>query len=136
MQTPANYDKRLYQIRDYETLAKTKLFRHAADYYNSGANDEYSLQKQYEEYANIKLKTRVFVDPSKWVGTKTSIMGRQIESPICISSTAFQRMATTEGECDTARAAEKNQVPLVLSSWATSSMEQVGKAAPTTPKIF
>jgi len=45
-------------------------------------------------------------------------------------------MANPEGEVDTARAAEKFQVPLVLSSWATTNMEDVGQAAPTTTKIF
>jgi len=34
-----NQDKRLYDIKDYEQLANTRFFKHAHDYYNSGAND-------------------------------------------------------------------------------------------------
>ena len=37
-------DKRLYNIADYRALADTRLHRHAADYYNSGANDEVSFK--------------------------------------------------------------------------------------------
>ena len=42
---PEHYDKRLYKITDYEQLAQTRFFRHANDYFNSGANDEVSLKQ-------------------------------------------------------------------------------------------
>lgn len=41
---PEHYDKRLFKITDYEALASTRYFRHANDYFNSGANDEVSLK--------------------------------------------------------------------------------------------
>jgi (S)-2-hydroxy-acid oxidase len=63
---PTNYDKRLYSLKDYEELANTRFDRHANDYYNSGANDEISLNNQEGVYKSIKLKTRVFVDPNKF----------------------------------------------------------------------
>jgi len=56
----------LYAINDYEDLAKTRFFRHAYDYFNSGANDEASLNAQYDAFKAIKLKKRTFVDPTKW----------------------------------------------------------------------
>ena len=98
------YDKRLYAIPDYEELAKTRYFRFAYDYFNSGANDEASLKMQEDAFKAIKLKKRAFVDPTKWQGMETSILGTKIQSPICVTSTAFQRMAHPEGECATARA--------------------------------
>ena len=134
---PTNYDKRLYSLKDYEELANTRFDRHANDYYNSGANDEISLNNQEGVYKSIKLKTRVFVDPNKFQGTETQIMGTKIWSPICITSTAFQRMANYEGECATARACEvMNRTPFVLSSWATTSNEDVGVAAPNCVKVM
>lgn len=53
---PAHYDKRLYKIADYEQVAQGRFFRHANDYFNSGANDEFSLNQQFKEFANMKLK--------------------------------------------------------------------------------
>lgn len=79
---------------------------------------------------------RSCIDPSKWQGTETEIMGHKIASPICVTSTAFQRMAAPEGEVATARACNKTKTPVVLSSWATSSNEQVGAAAPDSFKIY
>lgn len=54
---PDKYDKRLYKLTDYEELSKTRLFKYANDYYNSGANDMVSLHGQYDVYKDIKLKT-------------------------------------------------------------------------------
>ena len=42
---PQNYDKRLYKMTDYEEVANTRFFRHAYDYFNSGANDQVSLRE-------------------------------------------------------------------------------------------
>jgi hypothetical protein len=45
-----NQDRRLYNIKDYENLANTRYFKHAHDYYNSGANDQVSLNEQYDAF--------------------------------------------------------------------------------------
>jgi (S)-2-hydroxy-acid oxidase len=63
-------------------------------------------------------------------------MGTKIKSPICITSTAFQRMAHPEGEVSTAKACNATETPMVLSSWATSSNEQVGEVAPDITKVY
>lgn len=86
---PQHYDKRLYKVTDYEQLAQTRFFRHANDYFNSGANDESSLKGQFDVYRDMKLKQAIFVDDSKWKGTETEILGQKIASPICMTSTAF-----------------------------------------------
>jgi len=53
-----------------------------------------------------------------------------------VTSTAFQRMAHPDGEIATARACNSSKTPLVLSSWATSTNEEVGAAAPDSFKVF
>ena len=133
---PSNYDKRLFKITDYEEHAKDRFAMHANDYFNSGADNEVSLKEQYQAFKDLKLVQRTFVDQAKWKGTETNILGTPISSPICVTSTAFQRMATPEGEVATARACNKTKTPLVLSSWATSSNEQVGAAAPDSMKVY
>lgn len=56
--------------------------------------------------------------------------------PVGISPTAMQRMAHPDGECANARAAEKAGVIFTLSTIATSSIEEVAKAAPNCIKWF
>ena len=53
---PEHYDKRLYNVKDYEEVAGKKFYRFAYDYFNSGANDMISLNEQYEVFKNMKLK--------------------------------------------------------------------------------
>ncbi|KAI4466417.1 s -2-hydroxy-acid oxidase-related [Holotrichia oblita] len=50
--------------------------------------------------------------------------------PIGISPTAMQRMAHPEGECANARAAAANGTVFILSTIATSSIEEIAEAAP------
>ena len=46
-------------------------------------------------------------------------------------------MATSEGECATARACEKmDNTPVVMSSWVTTANEEFGQNAPNTTKVF
>ena len=66
---PSNYDKRLYAIDDYEKLAKTRFFKHADDYFNSGADAELSLNEQYEAFRDYKIMQRCNTDVSNFKGT-------------------------------------------------------------------
>jgi len=45
-------------------------------------------------------------------------------------------MATASGEEASAKACNKTKTPLVLSSWATTSNEVIGAAAPDTVKVY
>ena len=38
-------DKRLYNIDDYEKLAVTRMHKFGRDYYNAGADDQFSLKE-------------------------------------------------------------------------------------------
>ncbi|KAM4694889.1 2-Hydroxyacid oxidase 1 isoform 2-T2 [Discoglossus pictus] len=50
--------------------------------------------------------------------------------PICVGATAMQRMAHPDGETATVRACRSLGTGMMLSSWATSSIEEVAEAAP------
>jgi len=107
------------------------------DYYRSGANGEVSLADSEDYFKKIKLKQRSFLNFSKFENTKTKILGYEISSPICIASTAMQKMAHPGGEVAMAKAAAKqNNTTILLSSWATTPLEEVGQAAPDSFKIF
>ncbi len=56
--------------------------------------------------------------------------------PIGIAPTAMQRMSHPEGECASARAAQEAGTVFILSTIATSSIEEVAEAAPRAEKWF
>lgn len=66
MTSELHKDKRLYSIDDYERVANTRMHMFARNYFNAGADDATSLKAQAQAYDQIKLKTKTFVDHSKW----------------------------------------------------------------------
>ncbi|XP_025981358.1 (S)-2-hydroxy-acid oxidase GLO1-like isoform X2 [Glycine soja] len=75
------------------------------------------------------FRPRILIDVSK-IDLTTTVLGFKISMPIMIAPTAFQKMAHPEGEYATARAASAAGTIMTLSSWATSSVEEVASTGP------
>ena len=80
-----------------------------------------SLQniKSFDIYVRYKLMPRMMIDVSKRNLT-TWALGSKVSMPIGISPTAMQRMAHPDGECASAKAAEKAGTIFILSTISTS----------------
>ncbi|XP_048438142.1 glycolate oxidase 1-like isoform X3 [Pyrus x bretschneideri] len=76
-----------------------------------------------------KFRPRILVDVSK-IDLRTTVLGFNISMPIMIAPTAMQKMAHPEGEFATARAASAADTIMTLSSWSTSSIEEVASTGP------
>eukprot|EP00054_Salpingoeca_dolichothecata_P038211 m.13199 g.13199 ORF g.13199 m.13199 type:complete len:371 (-) comp8330_c0_seq1:78-1190(-) len=114
-------------VDEFHDYAKEHLPKQAYDYYASGANDEISLQENRTAFARYRLRPRILRNVSV-LNTETTILGQKIATPICIAPTAMQRMAHPDGETATARAAQAAQTAMILSSWSTSSIEEVARS--------
>ncbi|VAH30596.1 unnamed protein product [Triticum turgidum subsp. durum] len=116
-------------VTEYQAIAKQKLPKMIYDYYASGAEDEWTLQENREAFARILFRPRILIDVSK-IDMTTTILGFKLSMPIMISPTAMQKMAHPDGEYATARAASAAGTIMTLSSWATSSVEEVASTGP------
>ncbi|CAA7029908.1 unnamed protein product [Microthlaspi erraticum] len=116
-------------VSEYEEIAKKKLPKMAYDYYASGAEDQWTLQENRNAFARILFRPRILIDVSK-IDMTTTVLGFKISMPIMVAPTAFQKMAHPEGEYATARAASAAGTIMTLSSWATSSVEEVASTGP------
>ncbi|GJN10270.1 hypothetical protein PR202_ga28349 [Eleusine coracana subsp. coracana] len=116
-------------VMEYQAIAKQKLPKMAYDYYASGAEDEWTLQENREAFSRILFRPRILIDVSK-IDITTTVLGFKISMPIMVAPTAFQKMAHPEGENATARAASAAGTIMTLSSWATSSVEEVASNGP------
>jgi len=121
-------------LYDFEAIMRAKLPRMAYDYYASGAHDEITLRENRAAYDRIHLRYRVLRDISRR-DLSTTVLGQRVSMPVLIAPTAFQRMAHPDGEVATARAAGKAGTIMILSTLATSSIEEVMEAA-TGPVWF
>lgn len=121
-------------LYDFEECARRVLPQMAYDYYSSGANDEVTLKENCEAYKRLKLMPRMLVDVSKRT-LSTRILKDSVQMPILIAPTAMQRLAHADGEVAMCRAAGQAGTIMVLSTLATSSIEEVSAAA-TGPVWF
>ncbi|CAH2053716.1 unnamed protein product [Thlaspi arvense] len=124
-----NRKMEITNVTEYEEIAKQKLPKMVYDYYASGAEDQWTLQENRNAFARILFRPRILIDVSK-IDMTTTVLGFKISMPIMVAPTAFQKMAHPEGEYATARAASAAGTIMTLSSWATSSVEEVASTGP------
>lgn len=131
---PANFDDcvNLYEI---ERLGMAKLDLNAISYYISGACSEITLKRNRKIYNKILLDQKVLRDVSK-INLNTEILGKKIALPICFSPTALQKMAHEDGEMATARSAYKNNTIITISSFSSTSLEDVARENKTGLRWF
>ena len=79
-------------------------------------------------FERLCIHCRVLVDVSRR-DLSVEMFGQNISMPILVAPTAFHRLAHSEGELATARAAVAAGTIMVLSSLSTTSMEEVAVAA-------
>ncbi|CAI0548486.1 unnamed protein product [Linum tenue] len=116
-------------VMEYEEIARQKLPKMVYDYYASGAEDQWTLKENRNAFSRILFRPRILVDVSN-IDMTTTVLGFKISMPIMIAPTAMQKMAHPDGENATARAASAADTIMTLSSWATSSVEEVASTGP------
>ncbi|KFP28755.1 Hydroxyacid oxidase 1, partial [Colius striatus] len=117
-------------IADFEKYAEKFLPKSVYDYYRSGADEQETLADNIAAFSRWKLYPRVLRDVSV-MDLSTSVLGQKVSMPVCVAATAMQRMAHADGETATAKACHAIGTGMMLSSWATSSIEEVAEAAPS-----
>lgn len=118
----------LINVFDFEKLAQEKLFQMAFDYYASGAHDEITLRENHSAFDRLRLMYRVLIDVSQRTA-KTTVLGQPVSMPILIAPTAFHRMAHSDGEAGTTRAAGAAGTIMILSSLANTAVEDITAVA-------
>jgi 4-hydroxymandelate oxidase len=124
----------LLNLFDFERAAQDRLPPLARDYYASGAMDELTLAANRRAFEERSLAYRVLVDVAQR-SARANILGLDLAIPLLVAPTAFQCLATPEGEVATARAAANQGTAMVLSSLSNRAVEDV-VAASAAPLLF
>ncbi|TDG47929.1 hypothetical protein AWZ03_005710 [Drosophila navojoa] len=122
-------------VADFEQKAKEQLDQNVLDYYKSGAGEQITCGLNHEAYKRLRLRPRCLRDVSR-LDIRSKILGAQLAWPLGIAPTAMQRLAHSDGEIGTARAAGQAGSIFILSTLSTCSIEEVAEAAPETCKWF
>jgi 4-hydroxymandelate oxidase len=113
---------------DFEPLARSCLSAMAWEYISGGAGDEVTLRWNRESYDRLRLRPRILTDVSK-LDTRVTLFGRELQFPILLAPTAYHRMIHPEGELATVKGAGAAGAVMIVSTMATTSVEEIAAAA-------
>ena len=125
---------RAANIADLRLIARDRLPRGIFDYIDGGAEDELTMARNSSDFAEYEFVPRILRNVAN-INTSTSLLGRELETPIIFSPTGFTRIAHSQGELSVARVAAKYQSPYCLSTLSTRSIEEVAQVS-NGPKWF
>lgn len=113
-------------LHDAETVARSLLPPGVFAYISGGAGDELTLRWNRERFDNIRLNPRVLVDLGD-LDTTATLLGRSLPMPLLFAPTASNCIAHPEGELAVARGAGATGTTYILSTGATTAIEDVIK---------
>lgn len=118
---------------DYEARARQHLDDNAWAYLQGGAADELSLRDNLAAFQSIALRPRVLRDV-RGGHTRLSLFGQTFEHPILLAPVAYQRLFHPDGELATALAANAMGAGMVVSTLASTCLEDI--AGQTTAPLW
>ncbi len=124
---PAALPAQVASLADHEDLARQRLDAMAWAYFHGGAADELTARANQRAWADLPLLPRV-LRPLAGGHTRVQLLGRTLAHPILLAPVAHQRLAHPDGEIATALAASALQAGLVLSTQASTLLEDVARA--------
>src|SRR5687768_3881419 len=121
-------------LADFEALAREKMTPSAWCYFESGAEDEYSVAENVAAFRRIKLRPRMLADVAdRDLGT--TVLGQPISLPVLLAPTSHQSLAHPLAELATAAAAAAAGTLVTLGSGNHYGVEEV-MAATNAPFWF
>ena len=129
--------KEALDVFDFEPVAKKNLPPAHFGYMVTGIDDEVTLRANREGFLKFQLRPRRLLD----VGTidmTTEILGVTYDSPIVIAPTGSNRAFHPDGELAVAKAARPGNHLQILSSGATTSIEEAiaARGAPVWFQLY
>ncbi|KAF2179687.1 FMN-dependent dehydrogenase [Zopfia rhizophila CBS 207.26] len=128
-------DPHVFCIRDLKELGSRRLPKEYEEFYNHGSMDMITLRDNEEAFDRYRILPRVLRNVSG-LDTSTTICGKKVSFPVGFSPSAMQRLAHPDGEIGTSRAAAKMGVAMCLSSYATTSLEEVIQQSKDNPYMM
>jgi 4-hydroxymandelate oxidase len=109
-------------VFDFEPVCRKNVPPAHFGYMATGVDDEITLHANREAFRKFELRPRRLVDVSK-VDISADILGTKYDSPIVVAPTGSNRAFHPDGEIAVAKAAKAGNHLYILSTVATTSIE-------------
>jgi (S)-2-hydroxy-acid oxidase len=122
---------------EFEDLARKALPPAHFAYLATGVDDDRTVYLNHEAYQQIEIRSRRLIDVEK-LDTSVELFGTKWETPIFLCPVSSMKCFDPDGEVAVARAAAKKHHLQVLSTVASSSIEEVtaARGAPVWQQLY
>lgn len=120
------YNTNFPHLDDLKRRAKAKVPRFAFEYLDGGCNDDVNLYKNTADIREVELAPYYLTEHT---GTKlqTELFGHTYDAPFGISPIGLQGLIWPNAPEILAKAAVQHNIPFILSTVTTSSIERIGE---------
>lgn len=115
-------------LDDYERHAATHVPAASWRHIQSGSGRELTLAANRAAFDRIGLIPRVLADVRDG-STALELLGQRHETPLLLAPVAYQKLAHSEGELATARAATALGITMIVSTLSSVPLEEIAAAA-------
>jgi lactate 2-monooxygenase len=110
-----------------EDLARQRMSPESFDYICGGAGTEDSVSENAAAFRRWRIVPRMLTDVSA-ASYASTVLGTELAAPIMLGPVGVLKLAHPEGEVAVARAAAAARVPMILSTAASCTIEDVARA--------
>ena len=148
MPDPADYYREIYArglggetpaipvaVAELERQALEAMDPKAANYVWAGAGTEDTIDANAEAFRRRRIVPRMLRDVSAR-DLSTSVLGTAMPAPLLLAPIGVQKVVHDDGELATARAAAALGVPMIASTAAHFSLEEIAEAGGDAPRWF
>jgi lactate 2-monooxygenase len=148
MPDPADYYREIYlrglggetpaipvAVADLEREAMAAMDPKAANYVGAGAGSEETMRANTEAFGRRRIVPRMLRDVAGR-DLSTTVLGTEMPAPLLLAPIGVQKVVHDEGELATARAAAAVEVPMIASTAAHFSLEEIAEAGGDAPRWF
>lgn len=122
------YNSNYPSISDLKKKAKKRMPRFAFDYLEGGCNEEVNLQRNKKDFHDVLLKP-AYLKKYNGFEMKTNLFGHEYNAPFGISPIGLQGLMWPNAPEILAKAALKHNIPYILSTVSTSSIERIAEVS-------
>lgn len=120
------YNPNYPAIDDLREGARRRIPRFAFEYLDGGCNEDVNLHKNTSELREVELKP-YYISNYSGADLKTELFGHTYDAPFGIAPVGLQGLMWPNAPEILAKAAVEHNIPFVLSTVTTSSIERIGE---------
>lgn len=122
-------------FEEWETAARERIPGPAFDYVAGGAGSEATMRANLEAFERRRLRPRMLTGNVER-DLSVEVLGTRSPAPFFLAPVGVLSIVHAEAELAVARAAKAAGIPMVLSSAASTSLEDVAEAVGDSPRWY